>query len=117
MYRGRGTRVGAPGGCGLTAASCSGMVALDGALFSLGKVAASENILLRQDSFGKERFLEVVWHLDFQCCSEVLCCGNDCVTWGDGWVGDVLVIVKHGRGYPDCPCVDNPHFPPAVVLE
>ena len=43
---------------------------------------------------GKGRLLEVVWYLDFQCCGEVLGCSYDCVTWGYGWVGDVLVIVK-----------------------
>ena len=51
---------------------------------------------------GKGRFLEVVWHLSFQCCGEVLGCGYDCVNRGDGWVGDFLMLVKK--------CVEDPIF-------
>ena len=58
-----------------------------------------------------------MWHLAFQCCGEVLGFGYDCVTQGDGWVGDVPVFVKNDVGYPDRPHVDHPNFPAPVVLE
>ena len=96
MYCGRGIGglAGAPGGCESTAPASSGMAALAGDPFCLGTDAASENIFLRGGQLGKGRFLEVVWHLAFQCCGEVLGFGYDCVARGDGWVGDVLVFVK-----------------------